>query len=418
MRWLTEFHPTGHGWALLGATGALCAIGVGGIYLSEHELTETAAGLSAAARQLIYVVAGAVAMAATMRVSYKEIGRLTWVIYGGVVGLLVLLVVARVLARWSIQLPLIPPSRDTFRWIQLPGFQVQPSEFAKPAVVVALAWYLRFRRNYRSLPGLAGPFVLTVAPMLLILLEPDLGTAVLLMPVLLLMLLLAGAKVRHLAAVVAACCLAGPLMFHFAMRDYQKMRVLGPLMQSESVRAFVLDHPGGLAAMGIDQNLVRRWKVDKGEQLAQSKIAIGSGGLAGRWSDDHVRYLELPDRHNDFIFAVVANRWGLLGGAVVLLCFAVIALVGLDIAAETPDPFARLLAVGLTAVLCVQCLINVGMAVGLTPVTGMTLPFVSYGGSSMVASFLMVGLLINVARRRPVLLSRKPFEYDRDTNGL
>ena len=317
-----------------------------------------------------------------------------------------------VLDRW-IDLPLIPSSRAR-RWIRFPGFQIQPSEFAKVAYVLFLAWYLRFRENYRGLLGLIGPFGLAVVPMVLILLEPDLGTVVLLMPILLLMLFLAGAKARHLLGVLLACVIAVPIMFQCVMRPYQRMRVLGPFFQSEPIRDWVLQHDRLLGVIGIDAAQVRRWDLEKGYQLDQSKIAIGSGGVRGYLDEAHVTYLRLlPDRHNDLIFSVIGNQWGLLGALVVLTCFGVIAVVGLEIAAGTDDPFARLLVVGLTATLTVQGLLNLGVAVGLTPTTGMTLPFVSFGGSSMLTSFVAVGLIINVAQRRPVILAPKPFEFDR-----
>lgn len=151
---------------------------------------------------------------------------------------------------------------------------------------------------------------------------------------------------------------------------------------------------------------------NKGYQLHQSKLVMGSGRFSGGELDESAYYLRmLPDDHTDFIFSVVGGRWGLIGCTAVLLLYAVIFLFGLEIAAITYDPFGRLLAVGVLGLLLSQMLINIGMATGLMPVTGMTLPLVSYGGSSLVVNCAALGLLVNVGQRRPILLSRRPFEY-------
>ncbi len=405
MRWAGNFNPTRYGLVILPAVALLCGLGLAGIYASNHET----------GRQVGYILVGVVAMVALVQTSYGWWGRWSYGIYCLLIVLLGLLLADRL-----VNLPFVPSDvRGTGarRWLRLYGLQVQPSEFAKLAYVLALAWYLRYRKNYRRLAGLVGPFALTILPMLLILLEPDLGTVVLLMPVLLVMLFAAGARVRHLAIVVLACSLVAPVMFRFGMRDYQRMRLLGPFLQSEDVRAWLKSKDNVRRLLGVGQAEIRRWDVESGYQLLQSKVALGSGGPRGQGLQGgpcvrNPRFL--PDRHNDFIFAVIGNQWGLVGTLLVLACFGLIVVAGLEVAAGTDDPFARLVAVGMVTLLAVQCLCNVGMTVGLTPITGMTLPFVSYGGSSMLVSFLAVGFIINVAQRRPRTIAPKPFEFDGD----
>ena len=141
---------------------------------------------------------------------------------------------------------------------------------------------------------------------------------------------------------------------------------------------------------------------------------VGAGGISGvgeQLGRALVEYNHLPEDHNDMIFAVIACRWGLFGSALVLGMFSLVALGGLLTAAQCKDPFGRLVAVGIVAVLFSQMTINVGMTIGLLPITGMTLPFVSYGGSSLITAWIMIGLLLNIALRRPHFLARESFEF-------
>ena len=418
MRSWARYNPTQYGWMLLAAAALLCLFGVLAVHASERKLAGD--GLGYTGRQIAYVGAGLVAMLAVTRIGHRRLGQWSYGIYAFTLVVLAILLVDR-----FVDLPFVPSDvRETGarRWLRLPQVsfvQVQPSEFAKLAYVMALAWYLRYRKNYRRLVGLIGPFVLTIVPMVLILLEPDLGTVVLLMPILLLMLFAAGAKARHLLAVLAACVLAAPLMFTCVMRDYQKMRVLGPLMQSEGFRQCLQNSDRLRRLTGIQPSDIRRWDFEQGYQLIHSKIALGSGGVGGHGmlGGPYIRYSRfLPDRHNDFIFSVIGNQWGLAGTVALLACFGIIVMVGFEVSTRTDDPFARLLAIGMVALLGVQCLFNVGMTVGLTPITGMTLPLVSFGGSSMVSSFLAIGIVINIAQRRPPTIGHKPFEFDNRTS--
>lgn len=376
---------------LLGlAVAVLSATGLAALLAMRDSLRES----FAVAKQAAFLAVGAGACIAAAAVHYRRFGRMAYGFFTVVLVLLALLVVARFVPLG----PLFPARRNAYRWVDLGFVTFQPSELMKLAYILALARYLQYRRNYRTLRGLAGPFVLTLLPMVLILLEPDLGTVILLVPVLLVMLFAAGARLSHLALVMLAGLACAPLLWHFVMTDYQKRRI----------------------AILFRQNTPDpRWQQNEGYQLRHSKTAVGSGGvwgLAWRCGLDDVPYVRttvLPDRHNDFIFAVIAHQWGLAGGVLVLLCYALIALVGTDIAVATREPFGRLLAVGVVAVLTTQAAVNIAMTIGLMPVTGLTLPFVSYGGSSLLTCFLAIGLLAGVARHRPIELAPAPFEFDR-----
>lgn len=338
-------------------------------------------------KQAFYLASGVAIMLLMMRLDFRRIGFYTFPVYW----LVVLSLAALVLDRW-IDLPLIPVRRDVRRWIELGVFTLQPSEFVKVALILALARYLRFRKSYRRLPGLIPPFLLTLLPMVLILKQPDLGTLLMLLPVLFSMIFIAGARLWHLAAIVGLGCATLPFFYAYGMQEYQKQRV----------------------EVLVKQNVAdERWHMGPGYQLRQSKIALGTGGVWGQGygGGSFVQRGLLPEEHNDFIFAIIGNQWGLAGCAIIILAYVVIVVCGLEVALVTNDPFGRLLAVGVVVMIVAQALLNVSMTIGLAPITGMTLPFVSYGGSSLWANFAALGLLLSVAQRRPMLIARPPFEH-------
>jgi rod shape determining protein RodA len=286
-----------------------------------------------------------------------------------------------------------PAARGVRRWVGIGAFRIQPSEFMKLALILGLARYLRFRDSYRSWRGLVPPFLLTLGPMFLILFQPDLGTLLMLLPVLFTMLFVAGARLRHLLIIVVLGCAVLPVFYVYGMKDYQKTRIDVLFKQGTANEA---------------------WHMDQGYQLRQSKIALGTGGLLGRGFGEglFVRYDGLlPEEQNDFIFAIIGHQWGLVGCVLVILAYAVIILFGLEVALVTNDPYGRLLAVGVVVMIVAQALLNICMTIGLAPITGMPLPLVSAGGSSLWANFLALGLLLNVAQRRPLLIAHPPFEY-------
>lgn len=400
------------GWGLAVPVIVLASIGIASIHATDRARTHPAEttstnGLSTetqtnwlnatidrigplALRQGAYLITGVVILFATLRMSYRRIGRRAYLIYGAILFLLLLLFLDR-----YFDLPLIPVKRHTRRWIELGPFGIQPSEFMKVGLILALAFYLRYRKSYRTWRGLVPPFLLTLAPMLLILRQPDLGTLLMLLPVLFVMLFVAGARLRHLTTIVLLGCATLPAFYMFGMKDYQRARVQVLFKQNTQ-----------------DE----RWHTGPGYQLRQGLIALGTGRVTGVGYGEgaFVQYGLLPEEHNDFIFAVIGNQWGLIGCIVVILCYIVIIICGLEVAMVTNDPFGRLLAVGVVVMIVAQALLNICMNIGLAPITGMTLPFVSFGGSSLWANFLALGLLVNVAQRRPMLIARPPFEHEDD----
>lgn len=389
------------------ATVMLCGIGLLTIYMVEAANLD---GGSRALHQGTYVIAAIAIMVLVSMIDYRRLGQLAYPAFGITLALLALLLAAKVINHPT---PLIHDKLGAWRWIDLGPIQLQPSEFAKVTYIMALAWYLRYRTNYRTLAGLIWPLSLTLLPMFLILLEPDLGTVLLLLPVFFSMLLVAGAKRRHLLSLILICVVATPVLYR-TMHDYQRMRVLGAVLQSESVRDWLLIHPKALKALKVTSVQVSQWQKDEGYQLDRSKVTLATGGLFGiRDADaDCMQYDYLPEWHTDFIFAVIGHKWGLVGCVLVLICYGMILVSGCRISAATNEPFGRLLAVGVISLLATQAAVNVGMAIGLLPVTGTTLPFVSYGGSSLTATGAIMGLLLSIGQRKPIMLAPEPFIFE------
>jgi rod shape determining protein RodA len=264
-------------------------------------------------------------------------------------------------------------------WIVVGGFQFQPAELAKPALIVMLAALFHERREEAlGLRALLQAVALAAVPMLLILAQPDLGTMLVFVAVTFGVLLLARVRVRYLIALVllGLAAIFGALQLGI-MKDYQVARLTS-----------FLDPGADTLGAGYNVN--------------QAQIAIGSGGFTGqglfRGSQTSLAYV--PENHTDFIFTVVGEELGFLGAAVLLLLFALVLWRGLRIAAQSRDTFGTLLAGGIVSVFAFQMFINVGMSVGIMPVTGLPLPFVSYGGTSLLASLIMIGLLESVHMRR------------------
>lgn len=375
-----------------------------------------------AVKQIAYGAAGIGCMILIVTIGYLRIGRFSYVLFG----LSILVLACLVIDRWF-DLPFVPVKRNTRRWIQVGSLQVQPSEMMKVAYVLGLAWYLRYRSNYRTLLGLVPPFMLTLVPMGLIKLQPDLGTLLLFLPVLFVVLYAAGAKAKHLVAVIAMGLLCLPL-FWTKIEPYQQLRITSVMLQNKAVRDYLSkpmpsrpDLPTRWEFFRPKEFSQSRWMLElanwenvTGYQLTRSKIAIGSGGVYGHGSGRgvFVQYDFLPERHNDFIFAMIGHQWGIIGGVLTLLCYGLIVVFGYETAVLTREPFGRLVAVGLTTMLAFQAITNICMAIGLGPVTGVPLPFVSAGGSSLVINFMALGLIISVARDRPLLFTNRPFEFD------
>lgn len=396
-------------WAIIASVMVLLVIGLACIYVTDTHYARGHDGPLNAMKQCVRIVMGAVLAVVVMRIGYQSIARHAYIIFAAALLLLIPLLLARLL-HTSFG-GLTAPRNGAYRWLHLPGFPLQPSELMKVAYVLAVAWYLRYRKNYRRLDGLMIPVVFSFIPLSLILLQPDLGTALLILPVLLTMLFMAGAKKRHLLIIVLLGISGMPLAWN-QIKGYQRARVTAVLLQSDSLRRAVIENPEAYRQLATRRQAVE-WAASSGYQLVHSKNAIGSGGVFGYgWGEGvYVKSALLPDRHNDFVFSLVGHQWGMIGCLLVLFCYVTIVTAGLRIASATADPFGRLLAVGVVTLIAIQAVISMSMTIGLLPITGMTLPFVSYGGSSLLTNFVAVALLISVSQYRPYLLATRPFEY-------
>lgn len=362
-------------------------------------------------KQFAYAGAGLVCLVFVNLFSYQRLGPVSFLLYGIVLGMLAVLLVDK----YGFTLPFVHDRLGMHRWIKIGfGFQIQPSEFCKIAYILALAWYLRFRSNYRKLLGLIGPFALTLLAMVLILLEPDLGTTLLLMPVLFSMLFVAGAKVKHLIIILCLGIAFSPVLW-MNMKGYQRMRIASVLLQNEKIMTLAKNNEKVAKILVEDPDNLRTWKRKDGYQLLHAKQAIASGGLWGygfaKGPYLQTSYAKIPEPHNDMIFAAIAHQFGVWGCAIVLLLYVVLIACMIELAWLNTDPFGRLAAVGFAAMFAVQVLENVCMTLGLMPITGLTLPLVSYGGSSMVVNLIAVGLVNNIGRHRPFTVAKRPFEY-------
>ncbi len=359
---------------MLLAVVGLVGTGLACIYASGHT--------NKFMKQIFWLGISFFALLTTANIPYKKLGRMSSLLYMITIALLALVLAGKYLGIAS----LVPMIGGSYRWINLAGFRIQPSELAKLSYILSLAWFLKDRECSLFKNGIIFPFILGAVPMVLILLEPDLGTVLLFIPTLFAMIFMAGTKIKHIVMVILIALLISPLGLLF-MKDYQKMRILGLIKQNTT---------------DVD------WLNDKGYQLHKSKMCIGSGGISGQRQDGlFVKYDFLPDRHNDFIFAMIGHQWGIVGCSSILGLYLLIIIGAAEIASEQKDPFGKLVAVGIAAIIAAQTFVNVSMTIGLAPVTGMTLPFISYGGTSLVCNFIALGLLINIARHQDQTI-RKP----------
>ncbi len=384
----------GPAWLVVFASLALCILSVYAIDVAERApsvaLAATAKQASigpTALRQLIYVIAGIIACGIICVPHYRSIGVWTWPVFAVCLFLLIFLLIP------FIPSSIVRPRGGARAWIDFGPINLQPAELAKVATVLALAWYLRYRKNHRTLKGLLPPAIITGVPMSLIILQPDLGTAILFIPALFFVLIAAGAKMKHLVLVVALATLAAPLSYPI-LKPHQKARIVGLYQQLK-----------GDSSEDLDINM----------QSVTAQRLIGAGRFFGV-GDDHARALQrfnaLPERHNDMVFSPIITRFGLFGGIIVFALFALWIAGALLTAATSPEPFARLICVGATGFLFAQIVVNIGMNLGLLPIIGITLPFLSHGGSSMIAQWVMVGLILNAGMRREGYETRRSFEWN------
>jgi rod shape determining protein RodA len=316
-------------------------------------------------RQLAWLGIGTVAIIVLISIDYRVLARWAYLAY--IAGLGVLTAV----------LAMGRTAQGARRWLNVGPFTVQPSELFKLVLIATVAAYLAGREEHR--PGwdrVVWPLLLVAPAFLLIVKQPDLGTALVLVPVVLALLFVGGARWRDLGLLLGGGLAAAPA-FWFFLRDYQRERLL--------VYLDPFRDPLGSA-----------WNV------IQAKITIGSGQLAGKglFGGTQSRLAFLPERHTDFIFAAFAESWGFLGAVALLAAYGLLALRGLEVAATARDSLGSLLATGATVLLVSQALVNLGMVTGLLPIVGIPLPMVSYGGSALLTALGAVALIENVRMRR------------------
>lgn len=359
--WLRDFDL-----ALFGAMTLLCLVGVVTIYCAAYQL-DVGAARPYHLRQLVWCGLGFLVMVPAIVIDYRTLVRLAWPIYGLTLLLLVLVLVAGEFGGGA------------QRWLGLSWMRIQPSEIMKLALLLCLASFLNsMRERIRSIHILIAALLVALVPMGLILRQPDLGTTLALAPMVAVVLYLAGASRRHLATLSVVGLGLLPLGW-FGLKDYQKDRV------------FAFINPGG-DPLGASY------------QLIQSRIAIGSGQWTGKgWLGGTQTQLNyLPVQHTDFIFSVYAEQWGFIGAVILLTLFAVLAIQTITIAMSARDLLGSLLCMGVLTLLMFQVFVNLGMTVGLVPVTGLPLPFLSYGGSSLLTFMVGIGLVLNVRLRQHV----------------
>jgi rod shape determining protein RodA len=355
---------------LLGATLGLAVAGLFMVYSATRQsLVATGSDPTTfVKRQVTFVGVGAVAILLAASFDYRFLKVYAGIVYAVSLALLVL-----------VRTPLGTTVKGSQRWFQLAGFQFAPSELAKLALVVMLAAMLsEVRTGDLSLRDVFRASAIAAVPGFLVFLQPDLGTSIVLVTILVGILVVAGARPRHLGvlALTALVLIFGAFQMGL-VKDYQINRL----------RAF-LDPASSTPAATYNRD--------------QSEIAIGAGGLTGvgygRGTQTNLDFV--PEQHTDFIFTVVGEEFGFVGAMVLLTLFGVLVWRAFRIAVLAKDPFGTYLAVGIGAYLSLQAFVNIGMTIGIMPITGIPLPFVSYGGSALLINSLAVGLLVNIHMRR------------------
>jgi len=375
-------------WIALPAGLALAAVGVLAIDTVEQ-------GLSAK-QQSIHLPIALLCMLLVMMPHPRVMGRAAYPFFGVSLGLLVFLLVP------FVPRGIVPVINGARSWIATPGMNFQPSEMTKVFFALSLASYFRFRKSHRSLLGLVFPFVLTLVPVMLIMMQPDLGTALVFAPALFAVLVAAGAKLRHLFAIVSLGTLVVAANIAIILWAPANMQLLKD-HQQRRVRSMIKLASGDTSDIQADAY-----------QQHKAMTLCGAGGTWG-FGEERSREIfqnyDLPEAHNDMVFAVIVNRWGMAGGVGVVGLYGLLIAGFLGVSATTRDPLGRLTCVGFGAMILTQVVVNVGMTLGILPITGITLPFISYGGSSLLFTFIMLGLVLNFASRPRGMMERESFEF-------
>jgi rod shape determining protein RodA len=347
-------------WAMIAALAALCALGLANIHSASGGFTRVYY------TQIYGIALGAIALAVVLAIDYRTLCDKSHWFYLGVVLLLVYVLFFGAVRGGS------------RRWVDLGVFNLQPSEFAKAALALVLAQFFgESRRGALTHTDLLIGAAITAVPLLIIARQPDLGTAVTLIPIAFAIAFVAGMPMRIVGIVAVIGVLAAPVAWKFALQDYQKERIETFLDPSQDAKG-------------------------AGYQQIQARITVGSGGLWGKGfrqgTQGQLRFL--PVAHNDFIFSVQAEEHGFAGVLVALGLYLFVILRALESARLAKDRLGAYLVLGVLASFTFQVVYNITMSAGLAPVKGLTLPLMSYGGSSMIATLVGFGLILNVRMRR------------------
>lgn len=373
-------------WTMLAALFCLMAIGAAFVFSAA---AASDPGSRLYLKQMFFYSAGLGAAAVICLVPYHTISRFATVFYWFTIFLLLCVFIFGA-SRFGAK-----------RWIDLGFFQLQPSEFAKIGFILMMANYLSRPVEELRLPGnFFKALVLTTIPFVMILKEPDLGSALVFFPIGLVMMFVAGVPMRFLRRFVGGVSLLvvlllvdilfAPPSWQIKLEEYQRQRLLVYFGKDFAPRN------------GTPEEIERARKLqrDKSYNVEQALIAVGSGGLTGKgWrqgTQNRLGYLPRAVAHNDFVFSVIAEEKGFVGTVTVILLYTLVLFTGIKIAGQARDRLGKLLAVGVVAMLFSHIFINIGMNIRLMPVTGIPLPLLSYGGSSVICSLIAIGLLQNV----------------------
>jgi rod shape determining protein RodA len=355
-------------WLLLAAVLMLTGIGVAMIYSTTYVTPPTGSGHAGPQvwTQMYALAIGMVALLICLMIDYRLFAEHSLMLFGGLVVLLLF-----VLIKGSTQM-------GAQRWIPIGPFNLQPSEFGRVAIALLIAMFFgENRRGARNTSDLVIGAIFTAVPLLLIAKQPDLGTAITLVPVFLGVAYLAGLRLRLLGIVALACLPLGLFAYKFALKDYQRQRIETFLDPERDPRG-------------------------AGYQTIQARVTVGSGGLTGKGfrQGTQGQYKFLPVAHNDFIFSVLGEEQGFIGVLVALGLYLFVILRSLEAARLAKDRLGAYLVGGIISGFAFQVIYNVTMSAGLAPVKGITLPLMSYGGSSLIATLAGFGLILNVRMRR------------------
>ncbi len=372
-------------WLLLAIAVILSVIGISAIYSATHYIDKPGIDYSSNFfsmqgsvwfKQLIWLLLGLMVAILVANFNYHNFWNLAWFLYILSLGLLILVLLVG------------EEKSGARRWLDFTHISFQPAELTKVAIIFILARFFTKQISYHFSDNIyhsylfvffktiALPLGLVLLPFILIIKQPDLGSGLVLLPILFAILFCAGVPKRFIFSIVVIGLSLLPFLWHF-LRDYQKARFL------------VFLNPG-LDPLGA------------GYTITQSKIAIGSGRLLGKgWLSGTQNQLNfLPERHTDFIFSIIAEEWGFIGSMLILSLYFLLIWRMIKISSKINDPFGRFICIGISVFLSFQILINIAMTCGMMPVVGLPLPFISYGGSFLLLSFFCIGIVLNISKQR------------------